>query len=88
MQIDPNISVGPVARMDSRSPTVAKPATDTDQAAFAQSQALEIEYNNTPDVRMDQVEKAVTLVGRVDYPPPQVIRRLANLLAMSINPND
>ncbi|HOW64083.1 MAG TPA: hypothetical protein P5186_12390 [Candidatus Paceibacterota bacterium] len=88
MQIDPNMSVGSVARMDSRSPAATKNVSNSDQAAFDQSQALENQFNNTPDVRADLVERAVSLIGRVDYPPPQVIRRLSNLLAMSIDPND
>ncbi len=52
------------------------------EAAAAVDSALE----RTPDVRPEVVERARRLVESPHYPPPETIRRIANLLALHLNP--
>lgn len=85
MQIDPNLSVGAVARTASQLPqAMAKAKVEQDQAVFGQSEALSQELKDTPAVRSNEVDRAMVLIGQVEYPPPQVIRRISSLLAMNL----
>jgi hypothetical protein len=85
MQIDPNLSVGALARTASQPPAAApKAKIEHDHATFGQSDALQQALKDTPAVRGDKVEQAIVLIGQVDYPPPQVIRRISSLLAMNL----
>lgn len=84
MQIDPNMSVGAVARTPSQPPAAANAKVPQDQAAFTESEALNEQLKVTPDVRSDKVDQAISLIGQVEYPPPQVIRRISSLLALKL----
>lgn len=68
---------------------MAKPAQRAaqaaeDEVAFENSRALTTALQNTPESRDDVVRRAAELVGDVNYPPPETIRMISNLLALQI----
>ena len=56
----------------------------TEDDAFQQTHALENRLKELPVVRPEKVEQAKTLVTDVQYPPDQVLRSLATLLALKL----
>lgn len=67
------------ARPDQRAAQVAQ-----DEVAFENSRALTTALQNTPESRDDVVRRATELVGDVNYPPPETIRMISNLLAIQM----
>jgi hypothetical protein len=68
---------------------VSKPGSRAVQAAqeevaFENSRALTTALQNTPESREDVVRRATELVGNVNYPPPETIRKISHLLAIQI----
>ncbi len=65
--------------------TSETPNPPTQSASSAQSfeatATLNDALKNTPDVRRHEVERATRLVETGGYPPPELINRLARLLA-------
>jgi hypothetical protein len=59
-----------------------------DEVAFENSRALTTALHNTPESREDVVQRAVELVGDVNYPPPETIRMISHLLAIQMRPED
>lgn len=59
-----------------------------DDVAFENSRALTTALHNTPESREDVVQRAVELVGDVNYPPPETIRMISHLLAIQMQPED
>jgi hypothetical protein len=55
-----------------------------DEVAFENSRALTTALQNTPESREDVVRRATELVGDVNYPPPETIRMISNLLAIQM----
>ncbi len=55
-----------------------------DEVAFENSRALTTALNNTPETRDDVVQRATKLVSDVNYPPPETIRMISNLLAIQM----
>jgi hypothetical protein len=54
----------------------------SDTPAFENSKALESKLATLPDVRLDQLERALNLIGQPSYPPQETINGLATLLAV------
>ncbi|HYG21643.1 MAG TPA: hypothetical protein VEH04_02590 [Verrucomicrobiae bacterium] len=55
-----------------------------EDAAVLQSDSLQAQLKAAPDVRPEVVEKAKMLVADLQYPPEQVLRSLAHLLALKL----
>jgi hypothetical protein len=55
-----------------------------EEVAFENARALTSALNDTPSVRDDVVRRATGLVGDVNYPPPETIRMISNLLAIQM----
>jgi hypothetical protein len=53
-------------------------------ATFRHSEELNEALQKEKEVRAEQVERAVNLVGQVKWPPTETVRRIASLLAMNI----
>lgn len=73
----------------SRSCRCDQPATqDTratqDEIALENTRALTKALKDTPESRDDVVRRATELVGDVNYPPPETIRMISNLLAIQM----
>jgi hypothetical protein len=86
MEINPNRSVNPVNPVvgpaKAQAP-VAPTATDGD-ASFEQSSELRAALDATPDARAEVVIRAENLVASSSYPPTEIIKRIANLLAANL----
>lgn len=72
-----------------RAPLAAKPDQRSaqaaqDEVAFENSRALTSALKNTPESRDDVVRRATELVGDINYPPPETIRMISNLLAIQM----
>jgi hypothetical protein len=85
MQVDPKLTAGVVTWVDTSHTVARKARAETDHVTFAGAKALEEAYKGVPDVRQDVVSRARELVAQSTYPPPETIKRLANLLAMELS---
>ena len=86
MEINPNRNVNPVNPV--AGPAKAKgasgPAATDGDASFEQSSELHAALDATPDTRAAVVIRAENLVASSSYPPGEVIKRIANLLAANL----
>ncbi|HEY9508316.1 MAG TPA: hypothetical protein VIV82_00495 [Verrucomicrobiae bacterium] len=84
MEIDFNAK--PIRKPDPAEPAVrpntAAPADGN--AAFKKIDALEAQLKALPQIRPEKVEEARALVANVQYPPEQVLKSLATLLALEL----
>ena len=58
-----------------------------DEVAFENARALTSALHDTAAVRDEVVRRATGLVGDVNYPPPETIRMISNLLAIQMQPD-
>ena len=82
IEFNPSRPTGPGASQSvtRRTPEVA----DSEAASFEQTRALEQKLSQVPDSRPDQVDRARALVADVQYPPQEMMNRIASLLALHI----
>ena len=52
------------------------------------SRALTQALRDTPEIRADIVRRATELLSEPAYPPPDTIRRISELLAIQMSPED
>jgi hypothetical protein len=85
MEINPNRSVNPVkpAGEPAKAKAVTPAPVDAD-ASFEQSASVRAALAATPDTRAEVVIRAENLVASSSYPPSEVIKRIANLLAANL----
>ena len=87
MRIDPNLNPngvdGTVGPKRSARPAPAA----ADPTSFARADALNTSIQTVPDSRTEAVDRARSLIRDANYPPPEVLRSVANLLANNI-PSD
>lgn len=88
MQIDPNISASYIKEAAPAASPAQRPSKTEAVAAFHDAEALNNALKEQDEVRNAKVEKALNLIGQVQWPPAETIRRIANLLAMKINPSN
>lgn len=69
-------------RCDQR--TAGETRAAQDEVALENTRALTTALKNTPESRDDVVRRATELVGDVNYPPPETIRMISNLLAIQM----
>jgi hypothetical protein len=84
MEIQPNqrtSSLNPAAVAKAR---VRRPEPASDQVSLAGSAAVNRALENTPDKRVELVQRARNLVGDPTYPPRETIHRLSELLALRL----
>ncbi len=84
MEINPNRSVDPLAPAVGPAKAKETHAAEQSEASFHQCASLDSALASTPDCRADVVAKAEKLISSPNYPPPEVIKRIANLLAASL----
>jgi hypothetical protein len=84
MQINPNSSSAPIGPSDNAAKTVKRAATEVDSAAFSHVDELEKSMRDQEDTRAEVVQKAAELTNQPQWPPSETIRRIANLLAISM----
>lgn len=88
MEINSNRSLDPAAT-PAAGPVKAKGAAQAgslynDDTSFESSANLASALSNAPDSRADVIARAEKLVADPSYPPPETIRRIANLLAANL----
>jgi hypothetical protein len=57
---------------------------NSDDISFESSANLSSALSSAPDSRADVIARAEKLVADPSYPPPETIRRIANLLAANL----
>lgn len=80
-------NLDPVRAAQAAKPERVDAQAARDEVAFENSRALTIALKNTPESRQDVVQRAAELVGDVNYPPPETIRMISNLLAIQMQAN-
>jgi hypothetical protein len=88
MEIQPNQKTSGLspAAMNRAATRRSQTTTTTDYVSFTESAAVNRALENTPEKRVDVIERARALVGDPTYPPRETIRRLSELLAMRMSP--
>jgi len=84
MQIDPNISASYIQEVASAATPAQRLSRNEALTVFHDAEALNEALQEQKEVREAKVEKALNLIGQVQWPPAETIRRIANLLAMKI----
>lgn len=80
MEIKPNSSFGPVP-VGETPPTHRPRRTEGDAGEFRGTEALQRALAQIPDVRPEAVARGQALAASDEYPPQEVVRRLAAMLA-------
>jgi hypothetical protein len=84
MEIKFNTKIDPVAP-PSGTPVKPREVKEAkDGAAFDHAQALDQAVRAAGDSRSEMVEMGKKLASSINYPPPELINRIANLLAMNV----
>lgn len=85
MQVNPNYNLGGPSPVGAKPAAAARPAAEMDEAAaFGDTAALNESLAASPDVRADQVARARELIADTHYPPPEGIKKIAQLLALNL----
>ncbi|SPE62315.1 hypothetical protein SBV1_810017 [Verrucomicrobia bacterium] len=83
MRVNPKIE--PTGVAGSTGPkAVAAPRLGRDQATLSAADALNAALDQTPAVRADKLAQAQNKVADDSYPPSQVVRQVASLLARNL----
>ena len=85
MEINLNPNVNKIVPPPPGSARAREVKTARDGAAFEHTATLNQAMSSTPAVRREKVELGKQLVASINYPPPEMINRIANLLAMKID---
>jgi hypothetical protein len=84
MEINTNISAGGInGPIPPRQPAKAKEAADG--VSFGNSAALDGALQNVPGSRPEEVDRARNLIGDVNYPPQETIKKISTLLAIHLD---
>ena len=84
MRVNPNSDLVSVARITSQT-GAQEPRLGADKLSFTSAETLNRALEQTPVTRTEKVAQAKSLVEDVTYPPPELIRRLAVLLSVSLD---
>ena len=76
-----NLSVVPEAKTAGSRPAPPKPGSDKD---FSATTALESALARVPDVRDAETARTAKLLDIPNYPPPELIRKIARLMAENL----
>ena len=84
MEINPNRSVNPVTPAGAPAKAKAVTPAPAEAASFEQSAYVRAALDAAPDTRAEVIIRAENLVASSSYPPTEVIKRIANLLAANL----
>lgn len=87
MEIEPSRSSVPISRVESRPIRRAEPVPG-DAGQFEETEALRQALARTPEVRPEVVDRARSLANNPNYPPEEIVRRLAQLFATEFYATD
>jgi hypothetical protein len=85
MEIKANNNIDSVARAMASQVKAAPPKAPADAAAFEHAQGLDQALLDSPAVRPEVVARAQQLISDVAYPPQEMIKRIAILMAANSN---
>lgn len=89
MEINPNRNVNPVTPpVGSAKAKGVGPVEYESETSFERSASLSSALAATPDSRADVIARAEKLISTPGYPPPEIIKRIANLLAATLISGD
>ena len=75
----------PIGQAFAAKPAVSRETRNAeDDVALENTRALKTALDNTPFARAEVVKRAAEMVGDVNYPPPETIRMISNLLAIKL----
>ncbi len=84
MEINLNQPLAPLPKLKGTEVSAPKKKAATDAAEFPQTEALNRALAKTEDVRPEVVARGKQLVADANYPPREMIRRIAHLLASNL----
>jgi hypothetical protein len=84
MRVNPNSELVSVTRTPSQI-VAGDPRLGADQLSITTAQRLAQALEQTPATRAGKVAQAQTLVKDTNYPPPELIRKIAALFAMNVD---
>jgi hypothetical protein len=84
MEIGFHPNVGSVGRTPPHMPLARGSEAAQDEVALENTRALRRDLEATPDSRADLVDKAMIMVGDVNYPPRETIQKISHLLALGL----
>lgn len=84
MEINPNRNVNPVPPSVPSAKTKGTSGVGESETSFQQSEGLTSALSSVPDSRAELVARAEKLIASPSYPPPEMIKRIANLLAATL----
>jgi hypothetical protein len=84
MEIDANLNLGPVNNPSQISARTKPEAVPPAENSFANTDSLLGALQNAPDVRPEAVAAGREAVQNDGYPPPDVVKKLANFLAKKL----
>jgi hypothetical protein len=87
MEIKLNTNIDSVARANNLTFKPKDVAPAGDEVSFVHSDALNKALADTPNVRPEAVRRGHALIGTVPYPPAETVAKIADLLALSFDPN-
>jgi hypothetical protein len=88
MEVNLNTNIATVSQRPGPSTKPLPKSGGTDNVQFSQSAGLNQALSSSPEVRSSAIDRAQHLIGDVEYPPPETIRRIAALLAMHLDQSD
>jgi hypothetical protein len=80
MEIKINTNVDSIGRVQSSQAKKSEPKVQSGEMGFERSQALTQSLQDSPDVRVAMVEKAKETTALSNYPPKEIIKKIAALL--------
>lgn len=86
MEVNLRPNVDAVVRTTPGQTPVRETRAVREAVSFAGTEALNGALAGVPEVRLQVVERAKELANDASYPPPEIIKRIANLLAMDSEP--
>jgi hypothetical protein len=84
MRVNPNSDLGGVTRVPIQTGS-GDPRLGVDKLSFTTAEGLTRALEQTPASRGEKVAEAKNLVDDYTYPPPELIRRIAALLALNVD---
>jgi hypothetical protein len=85
MEINFHVNVGSVGRTPPKEPVTRGSEAVQDEVALENTRALRRALENTPDSRAELVDRAMIVLGDVNYPPRDTIQKISHLLALSLH---
>jgi hypothetical protein len=88
MRINTNHSTPPVEQAEGPQKAAMPRLAEQDRADFRAAESLRDSLDTIPDVCSAVVARARTLAEDTNYPAPEVIRRIATLLALGLEESE